>query len=108
MYVLTEISLIIQVNLLPQKEPAPVQWNALSGDQQPEQVREINENIEDTRFELPTEPSAIQQQQQQPQQQPKSGGAGDVVYQDVNLVNSSTNEGFTMQNEEKDLETRLK
>lgn len=55
---------------------------------------------------MPTEQSAIQQQQ--PQQQPKSGGAGDVVYQDVNLVNSSTNEGFTMQNEEKDLETRLK
>lgn len=53
---------------------------------------------------MPTEQSANQQQQQQ-QQQPKSG---DVVYQDVNLVNSSTNEGFTMQNEEKDLETRLK
>lgn len=99
--------MIIQVNLLPQKEPAPVQWNALAGDQQPEQVHEVNENIEETRFELPTEQSAVQQQQQ-PQQQPKSGGAGDVVYQDVNLVNSSTNEGFTMQNEEKDLETRLK
>lgn len=56
---------------------------------------------------MPTEQSAIEQQQ--PQQQPqKSGGAGDVVYQDVNLVNSSTNEGFTLQNEEKDLETRLK
>lgn len=55
---------------------------------------------------MPTEQPAIQQQQQQPQQQPKS--AGDVVYQDVNLVNSSTNEGFTIQNEEKDLETRLK
>lgn len=57
---------------------------------------------------MPTEQSAVQQPQQQPPQQPKSGGAGDVVYQDVNLVNSSTNEGFTMQNEEKDLETRLK
>ncbi|KAJ6649800.1 Beta-1,4-glucuronyltransferase 1 [Pseudolycoriella hygida] len=95
----------VQVNLLPQKEPAP-QWNAISGDQQPEQVHE-NENIEDTRFEMPTEQSVIQQQQQ-PQQQPKSGGAGDVVYQDVNLMNTSTNEGFTMQNEEKDIETRLK
>lgn len=60
---------------------------------------------------MPTEQSAIQQQQQQPgvgSQQPKSGGAGDVVYQDVNLVNTSTNDGFTIQNEEKDLETRLK
>lgn len=91
--------------MLPQKEPPPAQWNAISGDQQPEQVREINENVEDSRFELPTDQPAIQQQPQQP---PKSGGAGDVVYQDVNLVNTSTNEGFTMQNEEKDLETRLK
>ncbi|KAG4072268.1 hypothetical protein HA402_004200 [Bradysia odoriphaga] len=87
------------------QEPPPPQWNAISGDQQPDQVREANENLEDSRFELPTEQPPIPQQ---PQQQPKSGGAGDVVYQDVNLVNTSTNEGFTMQNEEKDLETRLK
>ncbi len=95
------------MNLLPQKEPAPAQWNAIAGDQQPEQVHEIIENVEDTRFEMPTEQAPIQQQQQS-QQQPKASGAGDVVYQDVNLVNSSTNEGFTLQNEEKDLETRLK
>lgn len=93
--------------MLQQKEPPPAQWNAISGDQQPEQVRETNENVEDTRFEMPTEQPAIQQQPQ-PQQPPKSGGAGDVVYQDVNLVNTSTNEGFTVQNDEKDLETRLK
>lgn len=97
------------MNLLPQKEPPPAQWNAIAGDQQPDQVREINENVEDTRFEMPTE-QAIQQQQQPGivAQQPKSGGAGDVVYQDVSLVNTSTNDGFTIQNEEKDLETRLK
>lgn len=86
--------------------------------QQPEQpfkaqqLKEINENVEDTRFEVPTE---------QPIQQggiAVNGVAGaaasatksgnDVIYQEVNFINSSTNEGFTIQNEEKDLETRLK
>lgn len=32
----------------------------------------------------------------------------EVVYQEVNFINASTNDGFTIPNEEKDLETRLK
>ena len=71
-------------------------------------AKDVNDNNnEDSRFEVPTE---------QPVQQTGVGGGvavaigakNDITYQEVNFNNSSTNEGFTIQNEEKELETRLK
>lgn len=83
----------------------------------PDAGQQLNENVDDTRFEVPTEIAVAQAVV-------GVGAAGtgavvaaastssksgtEVVYQEVNFINASTNDGFTIPNEEKDLETRLK
>lgn len=84
----------------------------------PDASQQLNENVEDTRFEVPTESSVAQAVVVV-----GAAGAGaaavaavstssksgtEVVYQEVNFINASTNDGFTIPNEEKDLETRLR
>lgn len=86
----------------------------------PDAGQQLNENVDDTRFEVPTEISvgqavvavgaagtgAAAAAAAAVSTSSKSGT--EVVYQEVNFINASTNDGFTIPNEEKDLETRLK
>lgn len=85
----------------------------------PEAGQQLNENVDDTRFEVPTEIPVAQAvvgvgaagtgvaAAAVPVSTSSKSGT-EVVYQEVNFINASTNDGFTIPNEEKDLETRLR
>lgn len=101
---------------MPEKEPpVALSPSANLGDaaaelrqkpQQSQQTKEINENLEDTRFEVPTEqPPAVQE----PAKSSAGNDAASGTIQEVSFVNASaSDDAFAAQNEEKELETRLK
>lgn len=100
------------------------QADAIAAAQQQYQLQDQSaDNVDDTRFVLPTDqPNLAAQQQQQQGSSIASVATGaaaagatiakvgnELAYQqEVSFVNTSTSEGFTIPNEEKDLETRLK
>lgn len=106
--------------------PAPVvitnQADAMVAAQQQyqlqDQQQQTADNVDDTRFVMPSAPpfaAAAAVQQGSAAASVVTGSAAtaakgaELVYQEVSFVNTSTSEGFTIpNNEEKDLETRLK